>query len=124
MIRCVTLVAALAVMPAFAQAPRNFTAQALRGELVVVQPPEVRLNGQPARLAPGARIRDEQNLVQSPGSLVERRMVVNYTRDLYGNLLDVWVLTPQERTRQPWPSSAAQAAAWRFNAATQSWSKP
>ena len=124
MIRCVTLVAALAVMPALAQSPRNFTVKALRGELVIVQPPDVRLNGQPARLAPGARIRDENNLVQLSGSLINRRFVVNYTSDLSGNLLDVWVLTPQERARQPWPTSAAEAAAWRFNAAAQTWSKP
>jgi hypothetical protein len=124
MIRCVTLAAALAVMPAFAQSPRNFNAQALRGELVIVQPPEVRLNGRPARLAPGARIRDQNNLVQLSGSLVNQRFVVNYTRDLSGQLLDVWLLTPAERAKQPWPTSAAEAAAWRFNAAAQTWSKP
>jgi hypothetical protein len=125
MIRCVALaVAALAALPALAQAPRNFSAQALRGELVVVQPPEVRLNGQPARLAPGARIRDQNNLVQLSGSLVNQRFVVNYTRDLSGQLLDVWLLTPAERARQPWPTNAADAAAWRFNAAAQTWSKP
>jgi hypothetical protein len=124
MIRCVTLAAALAVTPALAQSSRNFNAQALRGELVVVQPPEVRLNGQPARLAPGARIRDQNNLVQLSGSLVNQRFVVNYTRDLSGQLLDVWLLTPAERAKQPWPTSAAEAAAWRFNAATQTWSKP
>ena len=124
MIRCVTLLAAFAVLPAFAQAPRNFTAKTLRGEIVIVQPPEVRLNGESARLAPGARIRDQNNLIQLSGSLMNQRFVVNYTRDLSGNLLDVWVLTPQERARQPWPSNAADAAAWRFNAATQAWSKP
>jgi hypothetical protein len=125
MIRCVTLaVAALAALPALAQAPRNFSAQALRGELVIVQPPQALLNGQPVQLAPGARIRDQNNLVQLSGSLVNQRFVVNYTRDLSGHLLDVWLLTPEERARQPWPTSAAQAATWRFNAAAQTWSKP
>jgi hypothetical protein len=125
MIRCVTLaVAALAALPALAQAPRNFSAQALRGELVIVQPPQALLNGQPVQLAPGARIRDQNNLVQLSGSLVNQRFVVNYTRDLSGQLLDVWLLTPEERARQPWPTSAAQAATWRFNAAAQTWSKP
>jgi hypothetical protein len=42
---------------AAAQAPRNFPATALRGEIVITQPPELLLNRQPARLAPGARIR-------------------------------------------------------------------
>ena len=39
--------------PAAAQVQRNFTAKALRGEIVFGTPPEVKLNGKPARLAPG-----------------------------------------------------------------------
>ena len=64
--------AALAVsLPAAAQMQRNFPADALRGELQVLQPPEATLNGRPVRLAPGARIRGDNNLVvvsaRSPG---------------------------------------------------------
>ncbi len=128
MLRCALLALALAapaLLPATADAaPRNFTAATLRGELVVTAPPEVRLNGQPARLAPGARIRGENNLLVMSGAVVGRKLLVHYTRDTYGNLLDVWVLTPAEAARQPWPRTPAEAAAWSFNPDQQRWSRP
>ena len=87
--RCViALLLALAVaLPAHAQ--RLFQANALRGELVVTQPPEVLLNGKPARLAPGARIRDALNMIQLSGSLLGQRLTVNYTLDPTGLVRDV-----------------------------------
>lgn len=125
MIRCVTLAALMvAALPAVAQPHRTFTAQTLRGELMVTQPPEVLLNQQPDRLAPGARIRGTDNMLQLSGTLVGQRLVVHYTRDTLGNLLDVWVLTPVERARQPWPATPQQAAAWVFDAGMQTWSRP
>ncbi|WP_309626422.1 hypothetical protein [Methylibium sp.] len=118
------LVLALA-LPAAAQAPlRNFPATALRGELRVLQPPEVAINGKPGRLAPGSRIRDANNLLAMSGTLVGEKLVVHYTLDPLGQLLDVWVLTPQERGRQPWPGTPEQAQAWSFNVDAQTWSKP
>lgn len=124
MLRCALLAAAVAALPALAAAQRNFPATALRGELVVTQPPQVQLNGRPARLAPGARIRDPQNMLQMSGALRGRKVVVHYTREINGELLDVWVLNPDERRRQPWPATPAQAAAWRFDPVGQRWSKP
>lgn len=118
-------VAALACLPpAQAQSPRKFTAQTLRGELVVTQPPEVLLNRQPARLAPGARIRGTDNLLVMSGALVGRSAVVHYTLDTQGNLLDIWVLTEAERSRNPWPVTLQQAASWAFNPDMQTWSRP
>jgi len=110
--------------PAAAQMQRNFPATALRGELLVVQAPEALVNGQPARLAPGVRIRDANNLLVMSGSLTQQRWAVNYTRDTLGLVLDVWLLTPSEGARQPWPTTPAQAAAWAFNADSQTWSRP
>ena len=126
MIRCVTLLAAglIASAPAAAQFARNFPATALRGEMTVLQPPEVLLNGRPARLAPGSRIRDENNLLVMSGALVQRKVVVHYTVDYAGLLLDVWLLTPAERARQPWPVNPAQAQAWAFDPVGQSWRRP
>ena len=51
MLRCalVLMFALFAALPA--QAQRLFQANALRGELVVTQPPEALLNGKPMRLA-------------------------------------------------------------------------
>ena len=129
MFRCALLAAtvlatALPALPALAQAPRNFPATALRGELVVTAPPDVLLNQQPARLAPGSRLRGINNMLVLPVAAVNQRLVVHYTRDLQGNVLDVWVLSPAEAARQPWPATPAEAAAWRFNADAQTWSKP
>jgi len=109
-------------LPAAAQAPRQFPGNALRGELVVTQPPEVLVNRGPARLAPGARIRGTDNLLQLSGTLVGLRLPVHYTLDLNGQLRDVWVLTPQELARRPWPTNPLQAQTWLFNPDLQSWS--
>ena len=124
MFRCALLTAALAVvsMSAAAQAPRNFPATALRGEITITQPPELALNGQPARLAPGARIRGQNNLLVLSGEAVGQKLLVHYTLDPSGNLLDVWILTPEERARRPWPTTPQQAASWTFNPDTQVWS--
>jgi hypothetical protein len=125
MIRCVTLAAALiaCALPAAAQMQRNFPANALRGELVVLQPPDAQLNGRPARLAPGARIRGDNNLLVVSGTIANQRLWVHYTLDTGGQLLDVWVLTATELAR-PWPISPEQARAWAFDPARQSWSRP
>ena len=123
--RCVLMAAlALALAGAVsAQTSRPFPAHALRGTLVVVQPPEVQLNSQPARLAPGSRIRGADNLVQMSGALVGAQLLVHYTLDPTGLLQDVWILTPDEAARKPWPTLAAEAQTWLFNPAAQVWSK-
>ena len=120
---CAGLLASWA-LPAFAQSPRNFPATAPRGELTVTAPPEVLLNKKPARLAPGSRMRGMDNMQVLSGAAVNLRMLVNYTMDLNGNVLDVWILTPAEAARQPWPATAAEAAAWSFNPDQQTWTKP
>ena len=126
MLRCALLLAALtaAHLPAAAQAQRNFPATALRGELRVTQPPEAQLNNRPARLAPGSRIRGADNMLVMSGALIGSPLLVHYTLDTSGLLLDVWLLTPAEAARKPWPASAEQAQRWRFNADTQTWSRP
>lgn len=125
--RKLLLTAAAAVIAAAsmsAHAQRMFTSQALRGELVVGAPPEVTLNGKPARLAPGARIRDEGNIVQLPASLAGRKFTVFYTLEPGGELLDVWILTAEEMRRKPWPTTVKEAQTWVFNPDTQTWTKP
>ena len=126
MLRCVVLsvVLAAASTAVIAQAPRNFPATALRGELVVTQAPDVLLNRRPARLAAGARIRGADNLFKVSGAVTGQRLLVHYTFDLAGELQDVWVLTPAEAARQPWPASPQQAASWSFNPYAQQWSRP
>ena len=126
MIRCALLAATVAVCAsnAVAQLTRNFPATALRGEIVVTAPPELLLNRAPARLAPGARIRGADNMLLLSGAVVHQRLLVHYTTDLQGQLLEVWLLTPSEAARKPWPSTRLEAASWSFNPDTQNWSKP
>ena len=127
MLRCVPSLAMVAMLaavaPALAQLPRSFPANALRGELLVVQPPDVMLNGTPARLAPGARIRGQNNLLQMSGALVGAKLLVHYTPDPQGLLLNVWVLTADEAGRKPWPTTTEQAQRWNFDPAAQSWTR-
>ena len=125
MIRCALAVALAAIVQvAAAQAPRSFPAHALRGEILITQPPELLLNQAPGRLAPGARIRGTDNMMVLSGTAVNRRLLVHYTLDLHGHLLDVWVLTPAELSRKPWPTTSREAAIWSFNPDTQVWSRP
>ena len=111
-------------MPASAQVQRNFPANALRGALVVVDPPRVTINGLAAQLAPGARIRGANNMLLMSATLVGQKLLVHYTLDPQGALHDVWILTPDEAARKPWPETPREAQAWRFDAATQVWTKP
>jgi hypothetical protein len=123
--RALFLVATLLLaLPAVAQVQRIFPQNALRGAVVFGQAPEITLNGQLARLAPGARIRDPNNMTVVPGGLIGGRFLVHYTIDLYGLVKDVWILTPDEAARNPWPTTPEQARAWTFDPVAQAWTKP
>lgn len=126
MLRCALLICALSLsLAATAQSvQRNFPATALRGELTVLTPPEILLNGQPARLAPGARIKGGNNLLVMSGAIVGQKLAVNYTIDTYGLVKDVWLLRADEAARKPWPKTANEAATWVFDPIAQTWSKP
>ena len=76
--------------------PRSFPPDALRGRLLVTQPPDVTLNGQPARLSPGARIRGQNNLLVLSGSLAGKEQLVNYTRESNGLIHEIWILSEAE----------------------------
>ena len=117
-----SLAAALAA-PAYAQ-QRAFPPHALRAEMGFGMPPEVRIDGRPARLAPGARIRGPANLLEISASLVDTRAVVHYTTDIGGEVDNVWILRPEERANRPWPRTPRESAAWLFDPVAQTWSKP
>ena len=125
MLRCVlpVLVGLSLAVPALAQNARPFPATALRGAMVVTQPPEIVLNGQPARLSPGARIRGENNLLLMSGALVGHKLLVHYTLEANGLVHEVWILTADEQARQPWPTTPAEAQRWSFDATAQAWTR-
>ncbi|MDD0840055.1 hypothetical protein PSQ40_15835 [Curvibacter sp. HBC61] len=93
--RSVCAALALSALPVLAQV-RDFPASALRGTLVVTQPPIVQMDGVQTRLSPGARIRNTENLMVLSGSLVNQTLTVNYTRDSHGLVHEIWILTAAE----------------------------
>jgi hypothetical protein len=99
-VRCCLVIATLALtaLPALAQtAPvRGFPAQALRGKMVVTHPPLITMDGKPARLSPGARIKGTNNLLAMSGALVGQELTVNYTVEQLGMVHEVWILTEAE----------------------------
>lgn len=124
MYRCVLLALALsAPLTLPAQVQRNFPHNALRGEITMSDPPDILVNGQPARLAPGSRLRDTNNLLQVSGAVQGQRFVAHYTLDTLGLVKDVWVLRAEEKTGL-WPKNADEAARWQFDPAAQTWTKP
>jgi hypothetical protein len=118
------LAGATAAGPASAQVQRTFPQTALRGALVIGEPPEITLNGKPARLAPGARIRDPGNMLAMSGTLAGNRLLVHYTLDPLGLVKDVWILTAEEAAKRPWPATSRQAEEWFFDPVAQTWSRP
>src|SRR5262245_6265094 len=123
MTRCVAallLVLAFAGQASAQTVQRNFPATALRGEISFGQPPEVLVNGQPARLAPAARIRGLNNLLVMSGALMgQQRVVVNYVRDSLGLVQDVWILTDEERGEPNRANKATEAKGRRVDANTK-----
>jgi hypothetical protein len=118
-----TVVACL-VAPAAAQVQRAFPQNALRGAIVIGVAPDILLNDQRARLAPGARIRDQNNMMVVPGALTGGKYLVNYSIDTTGLVKEVWILRSEEASVQPWPTTPAQAEAWTFDPGAQVWIKP
>jgi hypothetical protein len=98
--RCrLALVAALLFSAAAAHAQavqREFPAKALRGTMVVAQPPLVAMDDRATRFAPGARILDASNKLVMSATLVNQERVVNYTLDQRGQIHQVWLLTEAE----------------------------
>jgi hypothetical protein len=108
---------------ACAQVARPLPPQSLRGEAVFGQPPNVTVNGQPTQLAPGSRIKGGNNMLVLSGSLVGQKLIVNYTVDLNGALVDLWVLRDDE-IAQLWPKTPQEAAKWSYDPISKTWNKP
>lgn len=75
---------------------RNFPVGTLRGKFMVVNPPEIVLDGQSERLSPGARILGANRMLVMPAAITGQNLLVNYTRDAAGLVREVWILTPDE----------------------------
>jgi hypothetical protein len=76
---------------------RKFPAKALRGRLKVIQGRDILIDGKPDQLSPGSRIRDPQNRLVMSGALIDNReYIVNFTRESYGMVHEVWLLNAEE----------------------------
>jgi hypothetical protein len=81
---------------AHAASERTFPVNVKRGTLVPRDPPDIIIDGKPRFLASGARIRDENNHFQHLSRLDGQQYIVNYTENRYGDINQIWILTPEE----------------------------
>ncbi|WP_213952989.1 hypothetical protein [Variovorax sp. dw_954] len=98
---------------------RNFPTGTLRGKLLILNAPEVMLDGQPGRLSPGARIRSPQNMLVMVGAIQGQKFLVNYTRDPAGLVSQVWILTPEEASIERETAERPFLNFWPFVAASR-----
>ena len=91
---CISLGLALAG-PALAL-DRLFPPQTKRGEMSGVEFPSVKINGAERKLSAGAWIKNENNTIDMPVTLIGRQFVVNYTETQQGEINRVWILSPAE----------------------------
>lgn len=96
--RILPLIAVLATLLGAlpAHADRPFPANARRGLMTPAYHPDIIIDGKTRRLAPSARIFNQDNLIEMPASLRGRNIVVNYQEDRDGLIVNVWMLTPEE----------------------------
>ena len=92
---CLVLLAAASL--ASAQL-RSLPPQARRGEIRHLQEMIVQIDGQAARLAAGAQVRDAHNRVLLPAAIPPGSLV-KYTVNGQGEVSAVWILTEQEAAR-------------------------
>jgi hypothetical protein len=77
-------------------AGRQFPANARRGTMEVLQGAEIVMDGKAERLSPGGRVRGPNNMLVMTSAMAGQRYTVNFTRDAYGNVHQVWILTELE----------------------------
>lgn len=80
---------------------RNFPQDVMRAKIAFVAPPQVLVDGRVEYLAPGVRVRNEQNLLALTGSLLGQIHTVNYLRDPAGLIREIWILSRDEAATRP-----------------------
>lgn len=93
-----TALALLTALPAFADRP--FPANVKRGTMTPGYAPDIVIDGKARRLAPSARIFNQDNLIEMPASLRGSNFVVNYQEDGEGLIVNVWILTKEEASQR------------------------
>ena len=98
--RLLVVIVLIGVAAAAAAQVRTIPKEAQRGEIRHLQDMHVELNGKALRLSPGAQIRDPDNRLVLPTSLVEKADV-RFLLDGTGLVHRVWIMTPLERAQAP-----------------------
>jgi hypothetical protein len=83
---------------AFAQL-RAIPDDAKRATIRYVRETIIELDGAPARLSPGAQIRDIDNRILLPSALPTESFLVKYVADASGSVHRVWILTREEAAK-------------------------
>ena len=83
---------------------RTIPKEAVPGQLRHLQSMVVEIDGKPRQLSPGAQIRDPDNRLVLPVSLMEKTPV-RYLVDSTGMVHRVWILSPAEKAALPPPPS-------------------
>ena len=78
------------------------------GQMSVVTPPDIQIDGKGDRLSPGSRIRDLRNMLVLSASLAGTTVPVVYKRDSAGLVHEVWLLTADEYSKLGGTASDAQ----------------
>ena len=121
----VVAIAAFGLVACASAQSRAFPQNTLRGAIVFNADRQLTLNGRDTSLTPGARVRNQQNMIVLPETLVGAKWLVNYTFDMGGaQVRDVWILTPDEAAVRPWPATLDQAQTWIYDSTTMTWTKP
>lgn len=93
--------AAMPALPARAQQPeRTFPAHSKRGKMTPSYFPELLIDGKARRMSPAGRIFNQENLIETAGTLRGNNLPVRYTEDANGNIDRLWLLTPEEAKRK------------------------
>ena len=75
---------------------RSIPDTAKRAYVRSAQVPLVNVDGRDARLAPGATVRDQRNLIIVPAALPREGAWADYVLDGNGQIIRIWLLTPEE----------------------------
>ncbi|MGS0743690.1 hypothetical protein ACVBEF_17995 [Glaciimonas sp. GG7] len=79
---------------------RSFPPATLRGNMTITAYPTIVMDQTKIQLSPGSRIWGQNHLTQIPVSLGSSSYLVNYTKNVQGDVDRVWILTPDE-AKQP-----------------------
>ena len=80
---------------------RPFPTEAKRGVMTPANYPVVVINDKTRTLSAGARIWNQDNMIEMPAALRGSQFAVNYTEDGNGDIDRIWILTADEAQKTP-----------------------